>query len=147
MNKGVCENPDCPYSHDEKFLIMTREWQDYQNGLEHKKVTFDGEGEAGRGAFVVIRAAMPASSSTIRSSLRTRGQRGSVRKPQKIRFTSPNRKDICSYPWRDKSSVEFIIIGKGREVKLSSAPVAAVARSRRYSWQPPPAGRERESDY
>ena len=150
MNKGVCENPDCPYSHDEEFLILTKKWQDYQNGLENKRkdlssASFDGESEAGRGAFVVIRAAMPASSSTSTSSLKTRGQRGSVRKPHKIKFTSPSRKDIFSYPWCDKSSVEFIIIGRGRDpdgspgkVKLSPAPVAAVARSRRYSWQTPP---------
>ena len=150
MNRGVCENPDCPYSHDEKFLIMTKEWQDYQNGLEDRKkglssASFSGESEAGKGAFVVIRAAMPASGAASKSSLKKNDQRGSVRKPLEIRFVSPSRKDLFSYPWCDKSSVEFIIIGQGRNpdgslgrVRLSPAPAAAVAKVRRYSWQPPP---------
>ena len=151
MNRGVCENPDCPYSHDEKFLKMTKEWQDYQNTLEDRRqglssASFSGESEAGKGAFVVIRAAMPAASAASKSSLKRSGQQGSIRKPLKIRFVSPGRKDILSYPWRDKSSVEFVIIGQGRNpdgslrrFELSPAPAAAVAKARQvYSWQPPP---------
>ena len=59
MNKGVCENPDCPYSHDGEFLKSTKEWQAHQNRLEQKHAnTMSGSGETGKAAFVLIRAAM-----------------------------------------------------------------------------------------
>jgi len=89
MNRGVCEDPDCPYSHDETFLKMTKEWREFGIGLAEKKrglssAAFDGEAEAGRGAIVVLRAAMPSASSAKKSSLKGKGQLGSVRKPQKL---------------------------------------------------------------
>ena len=60
MNRGGCDKPDCPYNHDEKFIAASKVYYEEQWRIDEQNGTFEGEAEAGRGALVALRAAMPA---------------------------------------------------------------------------------------
>ena len=64
MNKGACDKVDCPYSHDEKFIAASKAWYDELERLEEQNAAFQGGAERGRGAFVALRVAMPAVTSS-----------------------------------------------------------------------------------
>ena len=145
VNKGSCDKPDCPYNHDEKFIAATKKYYDEQAKIEESG-TFEGEAESGRGAFVALRAAMPVlpvPSPVRRFSLKQAGSQIPTKGALKVSFDEWNLREEFRYPWREMSTVEFIIFNTLRRMPLPkrnttpASRAAAIARTgQMYSWLP-----------